>query len=367
MSEQPVGLCLVGCGRISRAHLAAVQALAGTVRLVATVDRTLPAAQAAAAPFGAQAFDDLATALALPEVEAVLIASPNGLHAQQGLAAIAAGKHALIEKPLAESGAVARQMAQAADAAGVVLAVGHTFRQGPAFHYLTDHWADFGTLRAVEVSSCVRWEGPQAPWWATKPREEGLILSLFAPHSLDFVQLCMGADDPIRVHVEAARWQSGWQGEDEAMIIMAYPGRRLASIHISYNQPSIIDRKVLHFSNGVVEIEDGEFLRFNRELLVQPEPGVVRDGRVMGGRSLGHYFTNQLAEFAAAVRGRPHRCVTGHDAARTIDLMDRLIASARANSAADLIDPAPPVDPNAAAAPVVDPNAFGPGPVEEKA
>lgn len=339
--HKPLGLCLVGCGRISGAHLAAVAAMPDRLRLVTTVDAQLDVAQRAAAPFGAVATTDLAQALAMREVEAVLVCSPNDAHVEHTLAAIGAGKHALVEKPLAPTGAQARALAQAAREAGVVLAAGHTYRHGPAFHYLLDHWAEFGKLMAVEVTSCVRWNGPQAPWWATRKPEEGLILSLFAPHSLDFVQLCMGADDPLRVHAEAARWQTGWQGEDQAMIVLAYPGRRMASVHISYNQPSIIDRKVLHFSKGVVEIEDGEFLRFNRELRVEPPAGVVRDGRVMGGRDLSHYFRNQLGEFADAARGLPHRCVTGEDAARTIDLIDRILADARRN-AADAIDPPPP-------------------------
>jgi len=332
-----LGLALVGCGRISGAHLGAVRALADRVRLVATVDSDLAAATASALPFGAHATTDLAAALAMPEVEAVLIASPNALHAEQALAAIRAGKHVLVEKPLAPSGAQARELAVAAQEAGVVLAAGHTYRHCPAVRYLQDHWDDFGTLRAVQVTSCVHWDGPQAPWWAERRAEEGLILSLFAPHSLDFVQLCMGADDPLRVHAEAARWQSGWQGEDEAMILMAYPGRRLAQVHISYNQPSVFDRKVLHFSGGVVEIEDTERLLFNGKVLVEPAPGVVRDGRAMGGRDLAHYFRIQMEEFVEAARGAPNRSVVGEDAARGIDLIDRVLASARANSV-DAID-----------------------------
>ena len=334
---KPVGLCLVGCGRIARAHLAAVAAQGEMLRLVATVDSGVEAAEAAAEPFGARAYTDLALALADPLVEAVLIATPNALHHAQALAAIRAGKHVLVEKPVAESGAGARELAEAARAAGVVFAAGHTYRHGPAVRYLQDHWADFGTLRGVSVTSCVFWDGPQAPWWAERKAQEGLLLSLFAPHSLDFVQLCMGGDDPVRVHCEAARWQGGWQGEDEAMILLAYPGRRIAQVHISYNQPSVYDRKVLHFSGGVVEIEDGERLLFNGAVLVEPEAGVIRDPRAMGGRSLAHYFRIQLAEFAAAVRGAPHRSVTGDDAARGIDLIDRVLASARANSV-DAID-----------------------------
>lgn len=336
--DGPVGLAIVGCGRISAAHLAAAAAVPDSVRLVAAVDPDPAMAARAAEPFGAAVLDRIEAALAMPEVEAVLIASPNAMHGAQALAALRAGRHALVEKPLAETGVEARALAQEAARQGLVLAAGHTFRHNAAVRTLVDRMPEWGRLRAVEVSSCVFWDGPQAPWWATRTPEEGLILSLFAPHSLDFVQLVMGADDPLRVHAEAARWQPGWQGEDEAMILLGYPGRRMASVHISYNQRSLFDRKVLYFEKGVAEIENGEILRWNGETIVTPPEGVLIDPRRMGGRKLGHFFEQQLREFALAVRGGDHRCPTGHDAARLIELIDRVKASARANCA-DAIDP----------------------------
>ncbi|WP_454798229.1 Gfo/Idh/MocA family protein [Novosphingobium lindaniclasticum] len=346
-TRPPIGLAIIGCGRISGAHFAAAASLPGHVRLVAAVDADRAAAQAAAAPFGARALTSLEEALALAEVEAVLIATPNALHAGQSLAALRAGRHVLVEKPVAETGADAAMLAREAQARGLVLAAGHTFRHNAAVRCMADilsgasaeRSAQCGRLRALEVSTCVKWDGPQAPWWAERSPEEGLILSLFAPHALDFVQLVMGDDDPVRVHAEAARHQSGWQGEDEAMILLAYPGRRMASVHISYNQPSVLDRKVLHFEHGVLEIEHGEILRWNGEVLVTPPEGVLANPRAMGGRRLDHYFTDQLREFVQALRGEPHRCPTGDDAARLITLIDRVKASARANSAADAIDP----------------------------
>ncbi|WP_226638513.1 Gfo/Idh/MocA family protein [Novosphingobium profundi] len=344
MNEQtaphaPLNLAVIGCGRISGAHFNAAKARPEAVRIVATHDIDAAQAQAAAEPFGAVACVHFEDVLAMPEVEAVLIATPNGLHAAQSMAALQAGKHVLVEKPAAETGEDALALAKLAAEKGLVFAVGHTFRHNDAVRYIVDHWEDFGKFRSLEVSSCVFWDGPQAPWWATRTPEEGLILSLFAPHSLDFVQLIMGEDDPVRVHAEAARHQSGWQGEDEAMVLLAYPGRRLASVHISYNQPAVLDRKVLHFDKGVLEIEHGEILRWNGEELVHPPEGVLIDPRRMGGRTLGHYFADQLSEMHAAVRGKPHRLPTGRDAARLIALIDRVKASARANSAADAIDP----------------------------
>jgi predicted dehydrogenase len=336
-SGKPVGLAIVGCGRIARAHLAAIAAVPDAVRLVAAVDPDLKEASAAAGPFGARAMTSLDGALAVPEVEAVLIATPNALHHAHAMAALRAGRHVLVEKPVAESGEDAAQMADEAAARGLVLIAGHTFRHNDAIRHFIANRESFGILRAVQVTSCVFWDGPQAPWWAERTAEEGLILSLFAPHSLDFVQLVMGADDPLRVHAEAARHQSGWQGEDEAMILLAYPGKRMASVHLSYNQPNVTDRKALHFDKGVLEIEDGEILKWNGEVLVDAPAGVIIDPRRMGGRKMGHYFSGQLADFAAAVRGKPSIAASGHDAARLIALIDRVKASARANAAGEAI------------------------------
>ncbi len=344
MPDTPLRIGLAGCGRISGSHLAAIKALPDLVTLVATCDPVAAAAEKAAEPFGAAAMTDYDAMLAMDGLDAVLIASPNALHFEQAGKAIAAGKHLLVEKPLSETGEEARQLARNAEAAGVTMAVGHTFRHGEAVRELVRRMPDFGKLLALEVSQCVLWDGPQAPWWADRTPEEGLILSLFAPHPLDFVQLIMGADDPLRVHAEAARHQSGWQAEDEAMIMMAYPNRRMVTVHISYNQPYLTDRRTLYFDRGVAEVRDGEWLYWNGEMLVEPPEGMVTDPSKMGGRDLSHYFTNQITEFVKAVNGQPSASTTGYDAARLIETLDRVRASVRANSA-DAIDP--PVEGNA--------------------
>lgn len=338
MGHDPIGIVLVGCGRISAAHLSALKRCDALFQLIATVDPDLNAAQAAAQRFGAQAFVTMAEALELPAVDAVLIASPNALHFEQAKAAIVAGKHVLVEKPIAETGLQATELARAASEAGVVLAAGHTFRHGPTVQTLMERLPTFGKLMSVEVSQCVFWDGPQAPWWADRRPQEGLILSLFAPHALDFVQLVMGKEDPLRVHVEAARHQSGWQAEDEAMVLLAYPDRKMVSVHISYNQPYVHDRKTLFFDKGVAQIEDGETLRWNGEVLVEPAAGILMDSNKMGGRDLSHYFSAQLEEFAKATSGESHRCPTGDDAARLIGLIDRVREQALLNSS-DAITP----------------------------
>ncbi len=325
----PVGVALVGCGRIAPLHLKGLVRLPDWVRLVAVVDPSEEAAQDCARTFGAaRALTSLETALADPEVEAVILCTPNALHAGQALQALRAGKHVLVEKPFAESVEDAEAMAALADETGLVLAAGHTFRHVAAVRALQDRAAELGPLRAVAVTMCVHWDGPQAPWWATRTRGEGLILSLFAPHAIDFVQLVVGDVDPVRLHVEAARHQTGWLAEDEAMILMRYPGDVLASIHVSYNQPVTMNRKVIHFEKAVVRIENGDELWIDEKPVLIPERAPSSDEALFND-GITHYFETQLREFARAVRKLDHRSVLHPQALRQARLNRAVIEAAR--------------------------------------
>lgn len=328
-SFQPLGVALVGCGRISASHLDAIQASAEFGRLVAVVDNDLPRACEVARRYGVRlAFEKLDSLFDINEVEAVCICTPNALHEEQGLRVLAAGRHVLMEKPMAESAAGAARMAEAAEPSGLILAAGHTFRHGGAVRYIQDHRNQFGALRAVQISTCVHWDGPQAPWWRDRTPAQGLLLSLLAPHALDFLQCVMGAEDPIRLTVEAARHQSGWQAEDEAMILLRYPRQCMAFVHLSYNQRFVLDRKTLHFERAMLRIEDGDSLWVDDELTVGPPGTAYVDRHRMGGRDLGPYYRSQFVEFARAVRGETHRSVLHHDAHRLARLMERVLQAA---------------------------------------
>jgi predicted dehydrogenase len=92
---------------------------------------------------------------ALPSVDAVVIATPPSSHAALGLQAIAAGKHVLIERPLAVTATEARALMEAADAAGVVLMSGHTFEHNAAVRRLRELIRS-GDLGRIYYLDCAR-------------------------------------------------------------------------------------------------------------------------------------------------------------------------------------------------------------------
>jgi predicted dehydrogenase len=329
LPAKPVGIALIGCGRISTPHLKAITGQPDSGTLVAVADVDPARAAAVAAAYGAAHHaGSLEEILAIDAVEAVILCTPNAVHAAQVEQALRAGKHVLVEKPFSETVAEAERNAALAEERGLVLTVGHTFRHVEAVRVLQDRLPEYGRIRAVSIAMCVRWDGPQAPWWATRTEDEGLILSLFAPHAIDFLQMVVGDVDPIRITVEAARHQSGWQAEDEAMILLRYPGDVLASIHVSYNQRAMTNRKTVHCEGGTLRVENGDELWIDDQFVVSPAQAKHVGGPLLGD-GITHYFATQFREFANRIAGLPSRSVRADEAVRQIRLNLDLVRQAR--------------------------------------
>ncbi len=123
-----VGIAIVGAGSISANHAAAVQK-APNARLVGICDPDASRSGKLAAAHGSPpiyaSLDDM---LRMPDVEGVILATPNHLHAPQALACAAGGRHVLSEKPIANTLADALAVQEACDAAKVILRAGFNQR-----------------------------------------------------------------------------------------------------------------------------------------------------------------------------------------------------------------------------------------------
>jgi len=132
-----IRLALVGCGNISHTHAASFEKNAGRMKVVATVDVDAERARQAAQVVGAQrAATDFREVL--NDVDAVLLATPHHLHHPMGLECIAAGKHVLMEKPLANSEQECLDLIAASERQGTVLMVAYCMRYHPLVLRLKD-------------------------------------------------------------------------------------------------------------------------------------------------------------------------------------------------------------------------------------
>ena len=131
-----MNICLAGAGAFGVKHLEALARIEG-VRVTSLVGRTREATEEVARKFGiGHVATDLAESLARPDVDAVILATPTQLHADQAVACLAAGRHVQVEIPLADSLAGAEAVLAAQRASGKVAMVGHTRRFNPSHQWV---------------------------------------------------------------------------------------------------------------------------------------------------------------------------------------------------------------------------------------
>jgi predicted dehydrogenase len=149
---RPVAIAVVGAGYWGR-NLVRNALQAPATRLTAVCDADLARARSLAGSFsGVDAIDDLRQLLDDPTVEGIVVATPPAAHFEVAMAAIEAGKHVLVEKPLAATYAGGRGLVDAAEERGVVLMCDHTYCYTPAVQRIREllHSGELGELQFAD-------------------------------------------------------------------------------------------------------------------------------------------------------------------------------------------------------------------------
>jgi len=131
-----IKVALAGAGAFGIKHLDGIKNIAG-VEVVSLISRDLEKTKEVAAQYGIKhVTTDLADALALPEVDAVILCTPTQMHAEQTLACLKAGKHVQVEIPLADNLKGAEDVVALQKQTGLVAMCGHTRRFNPSHQYV---------------------------------------------------------------------------------------------------------------------------------------------------------------------------------------------------------------------------------------
>lgn len=198
---------LIGCGNISRRHRASIRAHANELVLTAACDVDEARAQAVAAEApGCRAHADWCRMLGETPLDGVIICLPHVEHAPVALAAIDAGHHVLVEKPMACTVAEGRQMVDAAAQAGVVLMAAQHQRFEPTYRAVRRIIASraIGDVYAVrfDCMQSLRAYGPPGHWLYDGAVAGGGVVISLAVHRLDLLRFLLG-DDVVRVQAIA--------------------------------------------------------------------------------------------------------------------------------------------------------------------
>lgn len=228
-----INLGIVGLGRGFMLTLPALVAHR-RVRLAGAFDLRASALARFGDEFGAPGHASLESLLADPAIDAVYVATPHELHAAQSIAALNAGKHVLVEKPMATSVADCAAMARAAEAAGRVLMVGPS------------HGFDEPVRRAAELVSSGRYGAvrlvtalnftdfmyrPRRPEELDTSRGGGVVYSQ-AAHQIDLVRRIVG--QPVAsIRAVAGNWDAARPSEGAYTALMTFGGGAAASLTYS--------------------------------------------------------------------------------------------------------------------------------------
>jgi predicted dehydrogenase len=301
-----VRLAVLTCGTIvTKGHLPAFAALGrDAVDVVAFSSRTRASAEAAAAQWGGgDVVDDWRAVLERDDVEAVDICSPNTLHAEMAVAAAEAGKHVLVEKPMATTLAEADAMIDAARAAGVVLMAAHNVRFAPPYLAAAAAVREGRIGEVVGVRAAMGHAGPQAwapdaAWFRDAAVSGGGALLDLGIHVADLVRAVTG-EEVDEVSAFLRRLDRG-SVEEGGQVAFRLAGGGVGTFSASWAaRPGPDHQLLVHGTDGTLTVERGE-------AVVRPADGGRK--QVVSAPAADPY-----AAFVEACAGGSAPPVTGED------------------------------------------------------
>ena len=324
-----VGFGMIGAGQMAHIHAVAIaEQDPGRARLVAVAGGTR--APVLADEFDAAAEPSIEALLDRADVDAVVIATPHTAHLPNVLAAAAAGKHILLEKPMALSVEECRQMNVACAAAGVKLSLAKISRWLEAVRVGHDLVADGTAGELVSIHVHRLFPGYPNTGWPLDPREGGAWLD-WGSHGCDIVRWYAGREPSLVTARFASRRTD--MPDLTGMATFEFPGGLLANLFMSYEIPGTAATERAHYTaigtEAVIDVHAYGGVDVLRGDIREP---VYRDDRFTDANTTwdehAPYFR---AGFAAQVRDLAE--AIEDDRSPTIDGADGLVAVAMATGA----------------------------------
>ncbi|MDI6812234.1 MAG: Gfo/Idh/MocA family oxidoreductase [Desulfitobacteriaceae bacterium] len=200
MEKRMLKFGIIGCGRIALKHAESIVALP-EAELVGVCDIVPERARAFAEKYGAKPYVDYIEMLKNPEIDVITVATPSDLHAPIGIAAAKAGKHVMVEKPMAMTLKSADELIAACREAGVKLAVIHQNRFNKSIKLMRTALNDGRFGKLTHGQATVRWNRDdnyyaQAPWRGTKLQDGGVLMNQ-SIHNIDLLQWMFGPVESV--------------------------------------------------------------------------------------------------------------------------------------------------------------------------
>jgi predicted dehydrogenase len=232
-----IGVAVIGCGLIGSRRAASAAAHPDS-RLLLVVDPRPDRRDRLAAELNVAAAAEWQRALDHPDIRAVVVATPNGFLREIAGAALEAGRHVLLEKPMGRNVSEARALARLAETTGCRLKMGFNHRYHPALARAHALWAEGAIGRIINLRARYGHgsrPGCEREWRADPELAGGGELLDQGVHVLDLFQWFMGPPARAVAFTQTAVWPVA-PLEDNAFALLQYPDGAVAQLHVSMTQ-----------------------------------------------------------------------------------------------------------------------------------
>jgi predicted dehydrogenase len=328
MNTTMLRIGLIGSGYMGRSYAECLKRYTKDGRLTAIAGGTR--APALAQEYQVPALGTVAELIARQDVDAVLVASPHSAHLAQVLQAARAGKHVLVEKPMALNSAECDAMIAACRDAGVTLSVIQTCRFRGTVARAKRLIADgrIGAVRMLQLHTLFARESSSGKPWTQVEGEGGLILDQGA-HNFDFLRWFAGSEAE-RVFAKITQFGPSPYPSPSALAQVWFRNGVLAHTWMSAELPPpgiahSAFRALVVGDTGMLDIDGYGKLQAALDgkdwTLVWEQPAIDYINRPLAPERLEAFYT-QVQDFIDSVRERRPPAVTGADGRATIELID---------------------------------------------
>lgn len=309
-------IAVTGSGFMGRTHVDAAHKLTDTLPVAVTGGTR--AAQLAS-DYGIDVEPDIASLVQRDDIDAIVIATPHHCHCEEALAAAAAGKHVLVEKPMATSVEDCDKMTQAFADRGLVLSVGYhqRFRES---NWRTRDLIQSGSIGAVrciqmsalfDITTMRRDEGFGGAWnWWTDPRSIAHLINS-APHNIDLCRWWLQTD-LVSVAAHSGTFREDNPNENTTMSLLQFADGAMSTFWSSSVVPSPgFAGEAFRFrimgDDGIIDLDPFGQLQLGRQersevIYEQPQVG-HDDSNAAFQMNRMQAYCDQLQGFVDAIRG----------------------------------------------------------------
>lgn len=311
-----LGVAVIGVGFWGRNHVRVFKELPET-ELIAVCDVSKERAVSLAEKFEADAYTDSKQLLKRKDLDAVSICTWTTAHAEEAIRALNSGKHAFVEKPLANTIPEAKKIVKLAKQQEKRLMVGFIERFNPGVQHVKEI-VDEGKI-GVPVSATVR----RVSKWPERVGDVGVVKD-YAIHDIDIMRYVFG-EDPVTVYAKAGRLRHK-KFEDYAQIMLAFDKDKTAFLESNWLTPYKVRKLIVTGSKAIISLD---FI--TQQITIDSSKQTL-----MPRYTWKEPLKMELQHFANSIMQNKQPRVTGVDGLKALIITEAALQSAKKNKTVQL-------------------------------